>query len=487
MDSMKQKAITGIIWSSIERFSLQGVQFIFQILIARILSPADYGIIAMLAIFMAVSQTVVDSGFENALIRKTDRTDVDYCTVFFFNIIISLLFYCLLFLGAPAIANLYRTPALAKITKVYMLLLPINALAAIQRTQLVIDVNFKGLAKASLLSAFISGVLGLVLAFQGFGYWSIVCSSLANAIINAIVLWFVSKWRPSFKFSVSSLRVMFSFGSKILLSGLLDTIYSNLYQFVIGRRFSKADLGYYARAVQFAQFPSLNITGILQRVTYPILCTMANDEKRLVTVFRRFIRLSAFIVFPLMIGLAAVSRTVVYILLGEKWLFSATILQIVCFAYIWYPIHAINLNVLMVKGRSDLFFRVEIIKKILGVTILLFVMQFNIIVMAVGTIAASVISLFINTFYSKKMIGYKLSKQLFDLIPTLIVSLVSCIPALVISINYSRSIGYLLISVLTAVVMYIVLSRIFLKEDFNSIFNIVKRELNKYFGRIKNE
>ena len=454
------------VWSAIERFSVQAVQFIFQIILARLLSPSDYGLIAMLAIFMAIAQAFIDSGFTNALIKKLDRTDKDFSTIFYFNLFISIVIYILLYLGAPFIAKFYRTSELTDITRVYMLSLPIIALGAIQRTQFTIKVNFRDQAIASFSGALAGGIVGIILATQGYGAWALVGSALATNIVTTIIFWIRSTWRPRWEFSLVSLRTMFSFGSKLLFSGLLNTAYTNLYQFVIGRRFSKQNLGYYSRADQFAQFPSSNITGIMQRVTYPILCTIADDDEKLLAAYRQYIKLAAYIIFPLMIGLAAIAKPLINVVLGQKWQFASIILQILCFSYLWYPIHAINLNLLMVKGRSDLFLRVEIIKKVVGICILLIVMNFSVELMAIGNVASSFIALFINTYYTKKMTGYGIRDQVKDILPCLILSISSCVPAFVLSQLFPNNGLIMLLSIVFAVVIYLLISNIMKIDEF---------------------
>ena len=460
MQTQKVGANRGFLWSAIERFSVQAVQFIFQIILARLLSPSDYGLIAMLAIFMAIAQAFIDSGFTNALIKKLDRTDKDFSTVFYFNILISSIIYIALYLSAPLIAKFYRTPELTSITRVYMLSLPVIALGAIQRTQFTIKVNFKDQAIASFSGALVGGIVGIILAARRYGVWALVFSSLVTNIVTTISFWIRSPWRPRWEFSLVSLRTMFLFGSKLLFSGLLNTVYMNLYQFVIGRKFSKQDLGYYSRADQFAQFPSSNITGIMQRVTYPILCTMADDDEKLLAAYRQYIKLAAYIVFPLMIGLAAIAKPLIIVILGQKWEFAAVILQIICFSYLWYPIHAINLNLLMVKGRSDLFLHVEIIKKVVGIFILIVVMNFGMEVMAAGNIASSLIALLINSYYSKIIIGYGISKQMKDIFPSLILSIASCAPAFLLSSLFPSNGMILSLSIILAIGIYLFISAV---------------------------
>ncbi len=410
-------------WSSLERFSVQGVGFIVMIIMARILTPDDYGLVAMLTIFIAISQSLVDSGFSQALIRKQDRNEIDNSTVFYFNIAVGLTLYLILFLCAPLIAGFYNEPVLIPITRVISLSVLINSFVVVQRAILTSRIDFKTQAKASMSAAIISGIVGISMAYTGYGVWSIVWYQLTNLTVNVGLLWILSKWRPRLLYSWKSFRELFGFGSKLAASGLLDTLYNNIYLIVIGKIFSAADLGYYTRASQFSQFPSSNLSGIIQRVTYPVLCTIQDDDDRLRSVYRRFLRLSAFIVFPLMIGLAAVAKPLILLLLKEQWSFCIILLQIACFSMMWYPIHAINLNLLQVKGRSDLFLKLEIIKKCIGVAILCITVPMGLVAMCIGSIFSSIICLVVNTHYTGKLIQIGFLTQMRDLLPTLTYSM----------------------------------------------------------------
>lgn len=423
MSELKQKTVKGVVWSAVERFSVQGIQFVVMIFMARMLTPDDYGLVGMLAVFIAISQSFIDSGFSQALIRKQDRTEVDNSTVFYFNIVLGLLFYCLLFVSAPLIAKFYKEPLLVDLTRVLGLSVLINSFVIVQRALLTVHIDFKTQAKAALVASVVSGAVGLYMASTGFGVWALVAQQLVNLGLNAIMLWILSKWRPQWVYSWTSFRELFSFGSKLLASGLLDTLYKNIYQIVIGKLFSASNLGYYSRASHFAEFPSSNLTGIMQRVTYPILCSIQDDDERLATVYRRFLKLSAFIIFPMMVGLAAVAEPFILVLLGEKWLFSATLLFIICFSRMWYPIHAINLNLLQVKGRSDLFLRLEIIKKMVGVSILCITIPCGLVAMCIGSVFSSLINLSVNTYYTGKLIKVGFFRQMMDLSPILFLSL----------------------------------------------------------------
>lgn len=422
-ESLKQKTVKGVLWSAIDRFSTQGIQFIFSILIARLLLPSDYGIVAMLNIFMAVSQSFIDSGFGTALIQKSDRTDTDFSTVFYFNIVVSILFYILLWFASPYIAAFYNIPLLEDITKIVALTLIFSAVSGIQNAKLSIAINFKLRAKISLSCALLTGFVGLTLAYCGYGVWALVAQSVFSSFLQMLLLWIFVRWIPKFEFSCQSFRQLFSFGSKLLASGLLDTIYNNVYTLVIGKMFSSSSLGLYARASSLAQFPSSNITGVLQNVTFPVLCSIQNDDERLSVAYKRFIRMAAFVIFPLMIGLSVVADPLIRIILTDKWEGAVYLLQIICYSLMWYPIHAINLNILQVKGRSDYFLKLEIIKKIQGVFILCITVPMGLVAMCYGSVCSSIISLVWNTYYTRLLIGYGFLNQMKDIAHILIHSL----------------------------------------------------------------
>lgn len=475
-DSLRSKTVKGVVWSSIERFSTQGVQFLIMIIMARLLTPKDYGLIGMLAIFLAVAQSLIDSGFSQALIRKQDRTDVDNSTVFYFNIVVSSALYLILFIAAPFVADFYNQPELTSVMRVVCLGVILNSLAVVQRALLTVRIDFKTQAKASLSAAVISGCIGIVLAYCGFGVWSLVVQQLLNLSVNTLLLWIFSKWRPIAVFSWKSFHELFAFGSKLLASGLLDTLYRNIYPIVIGKLFSASSLGHYTRAQQFSEFPSSNVTGIIQRVTYPILCGIQDETERLEAVYRKFLKLSAFIIFPLMIGLSAVARPFIDIALGTQWGFCGQLLQIICFAMMWYPIHAINLNLLQVKGRSDLFLRLEIIKKILGITVLCITAPFGLIVMCYGQIFNSIVALVINTYYTGKLINIGFIRQMKDLLPTILLSLTMFGAILLVNGFIEANMHRLIIGVLVGIIVYATGSYIFKFKELQTLFSLIKRK-----------
>lgn len=422
-ESLTHKTVRGTFWSFAERFTAQGVNLLVLVIIARLLSPKEFGLVGMLAVFLAVAQSLIDSGFSQALIRKQNRTEEDKNTVFYFNIFVSVVLYLLLYLISPWVASFYEEPQLNDVMKVICLVIVIDSFAVVQRANYTIEIDFKTQTKSTLISAIISGSIGIYLAYHSYGVWALVFQQLSNSLTNVLVLWAYSDWYPKLVYSWKSFRELFGFGSKLMVSGLLDTLYRNGYQLVIGKAFTAESLGFYTNAHKFSDFPSSSFTAIIQRVTYPVLCTIQDEDERLAQAYRKFLRISAFIIFPLMCGLAAVSNPIVNLLLGEKWRYVAVLMIPICFQMMWYPIHSINLNLLQVKGRSDLFLRLEIIKKIIGVTILFVSLPFGLLVMCYTSILSSILCLGINTYYTGKLIDVGFLMQMKDISSTLLLSL----------------------------------------------------------------
>lgn len=471
---LKEQAKKGLIWSAVQRFSSQGAQFVFTIIIARQLTPEDYGVVGMLGIFLAVATVFVDGGFTNALIRKQDRTQADLSTVFYFNIVIGLLAYLVIFAIAPFVADFYDMPMLTDVLRVFGLTIIINSFCAIQMTLFNINIDFKTQTTISLISIFVSGIVALCCAFAGMTYWTLVIQALTSSIVSTSLYWVMSNWRPILVFSKQSFHEMFSFGSKLLIQGLINNIYGNIYPIIIGKLFAASTLGNYTRAQSFANFPSVAMTGIMQRVTYPVLCRMQDNEHELAYTYRKFLRLSAFVIFPLMTGLAALSTQFVILTIGEKWLFCALLLQIICFSVMWYPIHAINLNLLQVKGRSDLSLRLEIIKKIVGVAILCISAPFGIVAMCYFHILSSLFCLIINTYYTGKLINFGFIRQMRDLSPTLIISV--AMYGLILFVNQMITHLWLqvVIGAFIGIAFYVVMSFLFNKDEWKTLLSQVK-------------
>lgn len=475
-ESLKKKTINGVIWSTIERFSAAGINFVFGLILARLLLPSDYGAIAMLTIFMAIAQTFIDSGFSNALIRKPDRTEIDNATAFYFNVVVGIATCSILYVAAPYIARFYDTPILILLIRVIGLNLILNSLCVVQQALLTARIDFKTQAKISLSAAIFSGLVGVYLAYANYGVWALAIQSLLASLIRTVLLWSLTKWYPKAKFSKESFTSLFGYGSKLLASGLLDTVYNNLYTIVIGKRFSASQLGVYSRADQWANFLAVNITGVLQRVTFPVLSTIQDEDIRLKTNYSRFLRVSAFIVFPLMIGLAAVADPLIRVILTDKWAESIPLLRILCFALMLYPIHAINLNLLQVKGRSDLFLRLEVYKKIIGVITLCITIPLGITAMCIGRIFTSYIALVMNTYYTGKLINLGFFLQMKDFAPTMLNSCIMSVLVYGVTISFHNPMIQLLLGSMTGIVYYI-LSNIFLKTtEWKELISIIRKK-----------
>lgn len=421
--SLKEKTVSGLIWSFVDTMAGQGITFVVGIILARLLSPREFGLIGMITVFIAVSESFINSGFSSALIRKKNCTDTDFSTVFFFNLAAGILFFFLLFLTAPAISNFFNEPELTAILQVLGVVLIIDSLTLIQRTILTKRIDFKLQAKISVIASIGSGVVAILMAFYGFGIWALVAQKILGQGINSLFLWIWNKWKPLLVFSLDSFKELFGFGSKLLISGLIDTIYRNVFYLIIGKYFSAQELGFYTRANQFKGFPSENLTTIISRVTYPVLSTMQDDKPKLRNIYRLMIRSVMFITFILMIGMAAVAEPMIHTLIGAKWEQSIIYLQMLCFVGMMYPLHVINLNMLQVQGRSDLFLKLEIIKKIVAIPVIIIAVFWGIKVMIAGMIVETLIAYFLNSYWSGKHIDYSFGQQVKDILPSFILAL----------------------------------------------------------------
>ncbi|MEG0162575.1 MAG: lipopolysaccharide biosynthesis protein [Mucinivorans sp.] len=420
--SLKQQATNSVFWSSIERFSVQGIQYVLSILIARQLLPSDYGMIAMLGIFMAVAQTFVDSGFGNALIQKKHRTETDYSTVFYFNIAVAIVLYAILYFCSPFIASFFGEPKLDMVTKVIGLTLIINSIGIVQQTKLTVALDFKRQAYASLVAVMLSGAVGIWMAYNGYGVWTLVWQALLNNILRVALLWCFTIWKPIAVFSIESFRGLFAFGSKLLASQLLHTIYTNLYTLVIGKQFAATELGFFNRASTLAQFPSSNFTNVIVRAVYPIQCKIQDDTAQLNRTFLVYLRMACYVIFPIMIALCVMAEPLIELLLTDKWLPAVPFFQILCLAYMWDPVMKINHNMLNVKGRSDYFLRAEIIKKAVAVLILVATIPFGITVMCLGLIAYSFADMLIIIHFTHRLTQITLAQQTKALGPVILLS-----------------------------------------------------------------
>ena len=479
MTTLRQKTVSGLSWSFIDSISGQGIQFIVGIILARMLTPREFGLIGMITIFIAVSESFINSGFSSALIRKKECTQADYSTVFFYNLTAGAIFFTILLFSAPAISGFFKEPELKPIIQVLGAVLIIDSATIIQRTILTKQINFKLQTRISVIAALGSGAMAIGMAYSGFGVWSLVAQRLCKQAINSFLLWLWNKWKPIAVFSRQSFRELFGFGSKLLASGLIDTIYRNVYYLIIGKFFSAKELGYYTRADQFNALPSQSLTGVIGRVSYPILSSIQDDANRLKASYQQLIRSTMFITFTLMVGMAAVAEPMVVGLIGEKWKPSIIYLQMLCFTGMLYPLHALNLNMLQVKGRSDLFLRLEVIKKILAVPVIVIGIFWGIRVMIAGMMLNSVIALYINSYWSGRMIGYPFRQQISDILPSFSLSLAMAISVYLLGLILTYApILNLLIQVTAGAAFILVFSEMAKFKDYLFIKEIVMERLH---------
>lgn len=478
-ENLKTQAIRGTFWSSIERFSTQIVQFVLTIIMARLLTPNDYGLIGMLAIFISLSQVFIDGGFSTALVQRQDRTNEDFSTVFYINLSMSIFLYLILFFCAPLIAYFYKQPLLVPITRIYSLNLIINSLVAVNKTKLVINVDFKTQSKISLLAAILSGVLGILAALKGFGVWALVVQLLTQAVFNVIFSFWYVKWFPAKVFSIKSFKKLFKFGSKLLVAQIISSIYSNIYNVVIGKRFTSSDLGFYTRADHFAMFAGGNISQIIQRVSFPLLSQIQDDDQRLLNVYKKYLQVVTFIIFPLIMLVFGTAKPMVLILLGEKWRGCILLLQILCFKYMWECVIQSNLNLLYVKGRSDLVLKLEVIKKSIAFTILAITLFFDLTVICIGQVIYALIALYLNTIYTKKILNYGFITQIKEILPWLILSLAIGFEGFFICNFLENKYLAFSVAIIACITTYIGIAFLLKFEPLKEVVNLVKEKFAK--------
>lgn len=476
-ENIKKDTLKGVKWTAIEKIALQGIQFVIGLILARLLTPSDFGLVGMLAIFISVSQTFVDGGFSNALIRKLDRSDTDCSTAFYFNIVVGLVCYGLLFVSSPWIAEFFNVPILKDLLRVLSISIFINSLAVVQVAKLTVDINFKAQARATVCSVVLSGCIGILMAYKGYGVWSLAWQTVFGAIFKCIILWYQTKWKPKMVFSIESFRNLFSYGSKLLLSNLIGTFYANMTTIAIGKFYTSKDLGFYSRGQQFAHLPSTAIIDTIGRVTFPILAKIQNDDERLVSVYRKYIKVTSLPIIFCLILLASVAKPLILVLLTEKWLDATLFLQIFCFAFMTEHISKLNLNLLQVKGRSDLYLRLEVVKKIIAFLILLCSIPLGVVVICLSKVLNGQVALFINTYYTGKLFGLGYLKQFTDFFKYMVMSLLACSPAFVLTFTEINPALQLLVGCVSAVLLYYILLRndSIMKELKDMILSKIKK------------
>lgn len=418
--SLRKKTLSGLIWTILDTFVLRGMSFVSTVILARWLGPEEFGLIGMIAVFIAIGATVMDSGMSASLIRMKDPEGKDFSTVFFLNLGLSIAFYLLIFIIAPYISSFYNQPQLTNLIRLYGISFIIGALSAVQLAILNSRMQFKRIMKQNMPGTIFGVMVGICLGYLGYGVWSIVAMYLVTQTIQSMILWLNSDWRPSWVFSFERAKFHFGFGYKLMLSGILNTIFQNIYNIIIGRFYSVRELGYFERSKAFNDYPVNMLTSVMTKVTYPLLAGIQSDTDRISKVYRKIMRLTFFITCPLMFGAAAIAYPLFEIVLGNEWINAVPYFQILCLSSIFYPIHAFNLNVFKVYGRSELFLRLELVKKSIIIIGLVIGFQFGIMGLLWSSILCNYIALFINTYYSSDMINYSSKQQFLDMIPTFI-------------------------------------------------------------------
>lgn len=417
MSELASKTKKGLQWSALERFLTQGIQLAITLYLARLLGPISFGLVGMLAVFISIANVFVDSGFTSALIRKTDRTECDFVTAFYYNITMACLCYLTLYIIAPYVAEFYQQAELEILLRVLGLAVIINAFTLIPRVKLNVAMDFKTQAKISVLSVLISGTTAIILANNGYGVWALVTQTLLNAICVTLLFNCFSPWLPRGSITKNAFNYLFGYGNKLLLSGLLDVTYNNLYQILIGKKFSPAVVGQFTQANQLSSVPVATLTGIIQRVTFPMFSQLQDDPVRMANAYSQTLKLSAMVIFPLIVALGLIAKPLLTSLLGEQWQGAAALLSVLCLGYMLYPIHSINLNLLQVTGRSDLFLKLEVMKKIIGVIVLLLSIPHGVLAMCLGFTLTSYLALLLNTYYTAKLTHLSQWQQCKDILP----------------------------------------------------------------------
>ena len=474
MTYKKEEFVKGILWSAIDKFGIVAVQIILEIVMARLLLPSDYGVMGVVAVFLAIGQVFTDGGFSNALIQKQDRTEIDFSTVFFCNIIISGAIYILLFFSAPFISQFYNLPVLTDIIRIIGFTIIINSLVIVHRTKLSISLNFKIQAKFSLMSVFFSGAVGLFLALNGYGVWSLVYQSLLLYVLNAAFLIFNLRWMPLFVFSKKSFDTLFYFGSKILMASLVQAIYNNLYSVLIAKKFSTKELGLYSKANQFTLFPISTLTTVMQRVAFPYLSSYQEDNDKLFSLNQKFTKLNLILIVPLFFGISALSEPIVKIVFSKAWVDLIPIIRILSVAFVFYPVIVNNMFLFQIKNQTKIYLRIEVVTKITGILILLGTIKYGIIIMSFGLLLQQFLQLIITSLYSNRLLGKHLFSQLKMIAPHIIVSMLIFVITLYgIHLVDNRFIQLLVGCALTGM-LYFVYYYYFMKKDIVVLYASLK-------------
>ncbi|MCI8346279.1 MAG: lipopolysaccharide biosynthesis protein [Clostridia bacterium] len=475
----KKKVISSFFWRFAERCGAQGVLFIVSIILARLLAPEIYGTVALVTVFTTILQVFVDSGMANALIQKKDADETDFSTVFFFNIITCGLLYLGMYVIAPLIAGFYNNSELTDVIRVLSLTLVISGVKNIQQAYVSRNMLFKRFFYATLGGTLVAAVVGIAMAYKGFGVWALVIQQVLNAFVDTVILWLTVKWRPQKIFSFHRLKGLFSYGWKMLVSGLLDSAYGNIRQLIIGKMYSSSDLAYYNRGRQFPNFIVSNINSSIDSVLFPVMSSVQDDREAVKQMTRKSIKTSVYIMAPLMMGLAFMADTVVSLVLTDKWSECVPFLRIFCITFMFYPIHTANLNAINAMGRSDLFLKLEVIKKVVGIGFLLSTMRFGVMAMAYSMLATSVAGQIINSWPNRKLLHYGYLEQIKDILPSILLAMsMGCCVGLVGMLDLPLGVK-LFAQVMLGAELYVIGSGVFNLDSFNYLRRILKSTLKK--------
>lgn len=475
--SNKGTVISNLIWRFAERCGAQGVAFVVSLVLARLLAPEDYGTIALVTVFTTILQVFVDSGLGNALIQKKDADDVDFSSVFYFNVIVCSILYLVMYLAAPTLAAFYDDPDLVPVIRVLSLTLVISGVKNVQQAYVSRTMQFKRFFFATLGGTIGAAVLGIAIAYMGYGVWALVAQQIFNAAVDTLILWITVKWRPKWVFSFKRLKELLSFGWKLLVSALLDTTYNQLRQLIIGKLYTTSDLAYYNKANQFPNLIVTNINTAIDSVVFPVMSMQQDDPQRVKAMTRRAIKTSVYIMAPMMLGMAAVAEPMIRLLITEKWLPCVPYLRIFCITFIFYPIHTTNLNAIKAMGRSDLFLKLEIAKKIMGLAVLLSTMWISVEAMAYSLLLVSLLSQIINTWPNRKLMNYSYLAQLRDIMPSIALSAVMALAVSCLTMLGLNDLLTLVLQILLGVVIYLAGSVIFRLEEFMYLWDTIRNKL----------
>lgn len=477
----KKSVFSALVWKFGERFGVQLSQFVLQIVLARILDPEHYGVLSLMVIFTTLANVFIQRGFNTALIQNKDVTEEDYSSVFYITLAIAALLYGVLFAAAPAIARFYEMPTLTQPFRVLCLVLFPGALNSIQLAKVSRALDFKKIFRSNVAAILVAGAAGIALALLGAGLWALVAQYLLNVTVACLVMWFTVRWRPRPVCNLQRVKVLFAYGWKLLVSGLIDTLYQDLRSLVIGRKYNSATLAYYNRGKQFPQFIINAINTTVQSVMLPAMSAKQDDRSQVKTMMRNSIMLSSFIIFPMMAGLAGVAEPLVKLVLTEKWLPCVPYMQIYCFTLAFYPVHSCNLQAINAMGRSDIFLKLEIIKKTIGITALVIaVFCFNSpIAIAMTGVFTTVISCFINAAPNKKLADYSYFEQMKDILPSLVLALTMCGIVLCVKLLGLGDMLTMIIQIAVGVVVYVSLALVLRLAPMKMILGLIRSKLKK--------